>query len=103
MAPRTLRSSDRLAGNVRGAPGAGVDRPHNVPTTEDVLLGLGRFFDGIVLHQVLQWHHVLTSRGYPADNFENLLVNALWDGLVHAVTLLVTVVGLWPLWEAARA
>jgi uncharacterized membrane protein len=24
-------------------------------------LGLGGFFDGIVLHQVLQWHHMLSS------------------------------------------
>lgn len=24
-------------------------------------LGLGRFFDGIVLHQVLRWHHMLGS------------------------------------------
>jgi uncharacterized membrane protein len=23
-------------------------------------LGLGGFFDGIVLHQILQWHHMLT-------------------------------------------
>jgi len=26
-------------------------------------LGLGRFFDGIVLHQILQWHHMLTAPG----------------------------------------
>jgi predicted membrane protein DUF2243 len=31
-------------------------------------LGLGGFFDGIILHQVLQWHHMLTSAGYPADS-----------------------------------
>jgi uncharacterized membrane protein len=24
-------------------------------------LGLGGFFDGIVLHQLLQWHHMLSS------------------------------------------
>ena len=24
-------------------------------------LGLGGFFDGIILHQVLQWHHMLSS------------------------------------------
>ena len=23
-------------------------------------IGLGGFFDGIVLHQILQWHHMLT-------------------------------------------
>jgi uncharacterized membrane protein len=28
--------------------------------------GLGSFFDGIVLHQMLQWHHMVTSAGYPA-------------------------------------
>jgi uncharacterized membrane protein len=35
-------------------------------------LGLGGFFDGILLHQVLQWHHMLTSAGYPADSVQNL-------------------------------
>jgi uncharacterized membrane protein len=29
-------------------------------------LGLGGFFDGIVLHQLLQWHHMLSS-WYPVD------------------------------------
>ena len=41
-------------------------------------LGLGGFFDGIVLHQLLQWHHMLTSFGYPADNVRNLEINRLW-------------------------
>jgi uncharacterized membrane protein len=31
-------------------------------------LGLGGFFDGIILHQVLQWHHMLTDAGYPATS-----------------------------------
>ena len=35
-------------------------------------LGLGGFFNGIVLHQLLQWHHMLTSFGYPADNVRHL-------------------------------
>ena len=36
------------------------------PLTAGVLfgLGLGGFFDGIVLHQVLQWHHMVSS-AYP--------------------------------------
>src|SRR5215204_3867153 len=46
-------------------------------------LGLGGFFDGIVLHQILQWHHMLTSAGYPADSVENLKINTFWDGLFH--------------------
>ena len=31
-------------------------------------LGLGGFFDGIVLHQILQWHHTATSAGYRLAN-----------------------------------
>ena len=38
-------------------------------------LGLGGFFDGIVLHQVLQWHHMLTDAGHPATSVENLKIN----------------------------
>ncbi|TIP73091.1 MAG: DUF2243 domain-containing protein, partial [Mesorhizobium sp.] len=32
------------------------------PTSAGILLGLGLggFFDGIVLHQLLQWHHMAT-------------------------------------------
>ena len=66
-------------------------------------VGLGGFVDGIVLHQLLQWHHMLTSHGgYPADSVAGLETNTLWDGLFHAATWLATVVGLWLLWRAAR-
>jgi uncharacterized membrane protein len=40
-------------------------------------LGLGGFFDGIILHQVLQWHHMLTSAGFPANNLANLEFNVM--------------------------
>lgn len=64
-------------------------------------LGLGGFFDGIVLHQILQWHHMLTSTGqYPADTVAGLEVNTLWDGLFHASTYIFTVAGLLLLWSA---
>jgi uncharacterized membrane protein len=65
-------------------------------------IGLGGFFDGILLHQVLQWHHMLTSAGYPADSVPNLEVNTLWDGLFHVSTYLCVVLGLLILWRAAR-
>ncbi len=58
-------------------------------------LGLGGFVDGIVLHQILQWHHMLTSEGsYPATTVGGLEVNTLWDGLFHASTWLFTAAGL---------
>ncbi len=64
-------------------------------------LGLGGFFDGIVLHQILQWHHMLTVP-YPATSVENLELNTLWDGLFHAATYIFTVMGLVVLWRASR-
>lgn len=75
------------------------------PATAGVLLGLGLggFFDGIVLHQVLQWHHMLSSAGYPPDSVDNLQFNVLWDGLFHVSTYVFTIVGLIVLWHHARA
>ncbi len=65
-------------------------------------LGLGGFFDGIVLHQLLQWHHMLTNAGYPPDNVENLKINTFWDGLFHTLTYVFVVIGLGVLWHASR-
>jgi uncharacterized membrane protein len=64
-------------------------------------IGLGGFFDGIVLHQILQWHH-LVSVPNPPTPVENLELNTLADGLFHAATWLVTVVGVALLWRAAQ-
>jgi len=67
-------------------------------------VGLGGLFDGIVLHQILQWHHMLTSQGdIPAATVRGLEVNTLWDGLFHATTYVFIVVGLFLLWDRARA
>src|SRR5215210_2521873 len=65
-------------------------------------LGLGGFFDGIVLHQILQWHHMVTSAGYPPDSIENLKVNTFWDGIFHAATYVLTGLGLYVLWRYSR-
>ncbi len=62
-------------------------------------VGLGGFFDGIVLHQILQWHH-LVSDPYPPDSLANLELNTTLDGLFHAVTWLVTVAGTLLTWRA---
>jgi uncharacterized membrane protein len=71
--------------------------------TAGVLLGvgLGGFVDGIVLHQILQWHH-LVSEPYPPDTLENLRLNTLLDGLFHAFTWGMTAVGLVLLWRASK-
>jgi uncharacterized membrane protein len=65
-------------------------------------LGLGGFVDGIVLHQILQWHHMLTSAGYPATTVAGLEINTLADGLFHLGTYLLTAAGLVCLWRAGQ-
>ena len=63
-------------------------------------IGLGGFVDGIVLHQILQWHHMLTSEGsYPDTTIAGLETNTLWDGLFHAATWVAVAVGLYILWR----
>jgi uncharacterized membrane protein len=52
-------------------------------------IGLGGFLDGIVLHQVLQWHHMLTDTGeHPATTVAGLEANTLADGVFHLATWL---------------
>jgi uncharacterized membrane protein len=65
-------------------------------------LGLGGLLDGILFRQILQWHHLLSSAGYPDDTVAGLEVNMLADGLFQAVWWAVTVAGLVLLWRAAR-
>jgi uncharacterized membrane protein len=66
-------------------------------------IGFGGFFDGILLHQILQWHHLLSSTGdYPATSVAGLEDNTLADGLFHALTFVAALAGLWLLWGAVR-
>jgi len=63
-------------------------------------IGLGGFVDGILFHQILQWHHLLSSRSDdPTDTVAGLETNTLADGLFHAFTWVVAVVGVWLLWR----
>lgn len=66
-------------------------------------IGLGGFFDGIVFHQILQWHHMLSSEGnHPTTTVAGLETNTLWDGLFHSLTYIVVAIGLWLLWTAGN-
>jgi uncharacterized membrane protein len=65
-------------------------------------LGLGGFLDGILFHQILQWHHLLSSAGHPPDSVASLKLNTLADGLFHAATYVMTGAGLVLLWRATR-
>jgi uncharacterized membrane protein len=56
---------------------------------------LGGFIDGIVLHQVLQWHHLLTDTDdNPMTTVPGLEANTLADGIFHLGTWALVVIGL---------
>jgi uncharacterized membrane protein len=63
-------------------------------------VALGGFLDGIVLHQVLQWHHLLSAVERPG--LADLRTQVLADGLFHAAMYAIAAVGLWRLARAAR-
>ena len=57
-------------------------------------LGFGGFVDGIVLHQILQWHHMVSHvDDYPVTTVAGLEVNTLADGLFHLATWLFVMAG----------
>lgn len=41
---------------------------------------LSGFFDGILLHQILQWHHLLSL----VEGVGDLAAQVMWDGYFHA-------------------
>lgn len=60
-------------------------------------LGLGGFFDGILLHQVLQWHHLLSNVRSPA--VQDIRTQILADGLFHALMYIIAAAGIVQLWR----
>jgi uncharacterized membrane protein len=64
-------------------------------------IGLGGFVDGILFHQLLQLHNMLTG-WVPKDTIPNIEVNMFWDGLFHALTWVTTAAGLAMLFRAGE-
>ena len=64
-------------------------------------IGLGGFIDGIVLHQILQWHNMLSSVVAPSD-LVSMKYNMIWDGAFHALTWTMVAVGVGLLFRAGR-
>jgi uncharacterized membrane protein len=55
-------------------------------------IGLGGFVDGIAMHQILQWHHMVSDE-VTFETLAGLEDNTLADGLFHAATWAVTLAG----------
>jgi uncharacterized membrane protein len=87
----------------RGTARAATAVPNSLQLPGVVLgAGLGGFVDGILLHQLLQWHHMLTStdhdhigvKYYNAKTVPGLEMNTVWDGVFHAVCWVAVLLGL---------
>lgn len=59
-------------------------------------IGLGGFVDGIALHQIAQWHN-MGSAVLPPTTMDAMRQNMTWDGLFHAATWLITLMGVFML------
>lgn len=55
-------------------------------------IGFGGFIDGIVLHQIFQWHHML-SHDEPTDTVAGMELNVLADGFFHVGTWIFVLAG----------
>ena len=83
--------------------------PHNkvlspVPLTAAATvlgIGIGGFIDGILFHQILQWHEMISNK-IPPVNYISKSVNMFWDGIFHAFTLGVTITGVVVLWKVLK-
>ncbi len=64
-------------------------------------IGLGGFFDGILFHQLMQVHNMLSAK-FPKTSIANMEINMFWDGLFHTLTYTMTLVGLGLLWKAGK-
>jgi uncharacterized membrane protein len=60
--------------------------------------GLGGFFDGILLHQILQWHHLLSL----VEGVGDVRRQVFFDGLFHALMYVIAAIGLGFLWGSRR-
>lgn len=85
------------------------DDRHRSPVLPGILLGvgLGGFVDGILLHQLLQWHHMRSGDGIGGGRslrtVGGLEANTIADGVFHTATWLLVVVGVYMLWSRSRA
>nr|WP_233752276.1 MULTISPECIES: DUF2243 domain-containing protein [Halostella] len=63
--------------------------------------GFSGLIDVLVLHHVLQWHHLLSGI-YPMDTLDGLRVNVFADGVFSIGMVIIAGTGAGLLWQAER-
>ena len=64
-------------------------------------IGMGGFVDGILLHQILEWHNMGSSI-LPPVTMDAMRQNMIWDGYFHAAVWAITLAGIYLLLHDAR-
>lgn len=64
-------------------------------------IGLGGFIDGIVFHQILQLHNMLSNK-IPVTDLISAKINMTWDGYFHLAVWLMTIAGIYLLFKAGK-
>lgn len=72
-------------------------------TTAGLFLGIGAgaFIEGIVFRQILQWHHMVSSRVIP-ETLTAANCNMIWDGIFNLLALAMMLTGIALMFCAAR-
>jgi uncharacterized membrane protein len=87
--------------NARVAAATNQDILSPIPLTTASMvvgIGMGGFIDGIVLHQVLQVHEMLSNKIPPTD-YIGKSVNMFWDGIFHFFCMIVVLIGIILMWK----
>ncbi len=64
-------------------------------------VGMGGFIDGILFHQILQIHNMLSNIIFP-DTLVKADINMFWDGMFDAFAWIMTLAGIILLWKAIK-
>lgn len=95
----TYLSNKKHTAFITAHPNSSVLNPVPLTTASMVLgIGIGGFIDGIMLHQILQWHAMISNK-IPPITVTTKSINMFWDGIFHFFTLIVVIVGVLLLWK----
>lgn len=82
-------SAKKFKRNSSLVPEKEVPNPVPLATASVVMgIGIGGFVDGILFHQILQLHGMVSNK-LPIDTVVGKAVNMFWDGIFHALTAVV--------------
>src|SRR4051812_26942798 len=79
------------------------DVSHSLIVASGIMLGIGMggFVDGILFHQILQIHSMISAIR-PPTTLVNVEVGMFWDGLFHAFTWTTVAIGIGLLWSLVK-